>query len=309
MTNRVVPTPIAIVVAIAALLAACGSGSATPTPTPAVYSGLLAASEFVTGANRFPFGLVSRDGEFLEGAEVAVRFFQIDGEQIDGEDAVFSTESPAVWRVVEGATPHRHPDGELHLHLDFQGVYVVDRVDFPASGVWGAEFVVADETQTKGAIFEVKAVGSALAIGQRPPATENLTIHDAESFAEISTRSVEGDELHNVSVAQALEAGAPFVVFFASPQFCTSAICGPVTDTLDKARGELEGAVEFIHIEPWDLDAARNEGRLVPRPVMAEWGLPTEPWTFVVGGDGRIAARYEGLVTVGEVLSALRPLL
>lgn len=303
MRNRLAPAPLALA-ALIALLAACGGGSADPTPTPAVYSGLVTASEFVTGPNRFPFGLVSRDGEFLEGAEVAVRFFQI-----DGEDSVFLTEAPAAWRVVEGTTPHRHPDGELHLHLDFQGVYVVDRVDFPVPGIWGAEFVVADETQTKSAIFEVKGVGSAPEIGQRPPPTENLTIHDVESFAEISTRSVEGDELHNVSVAQALEAEAPFVVFFASPQFCTSALCGPVTDTLDKARGELEGAVEFIHIEPWDLDAARNEGRLVPRPVMAEWGLPTEPWTFVVGADGRIAARYEGLVTVGEVLSALRPLL
>ena len=307
MTNRIAPASFAI--ALAALLAACGIGSATPTPTPVVYSGLITASEFVTGPNRFPFGLVSRDGEFLEGAEVAVRFHHIDDGQIDGEDSVFLTESPTVWRVVEGTTPHRHPDGELHLHLDFQGVYVVDRIDFPAPGVWGAEFVVADETQTKDAIFEVKDAGSAPGIGQRPPATENLTIHDVASFAEISTRSVEGDELHNVSVAQALEVGAPFVVFFASPQFCTSALCGPVTDTLDKARGELDGAVEFIHIEPWDLDAARNEGRLVPRPVMTEWGLPTEPWTFVVGADGRIAARYEGLVTVDEVLSALRPLL
>jgi len=39
---------------------------------------------------------------------------------------------------------------------------------------------------------------------------------------------------------------------------------------------------------------------------MAEWGLPSEPWTFVVGGDGRISARYEGLVTAEEVLGAVR---
>ena len=38
---------------------------------------------------------------------------------------------------------------------------------------------------------------------------------------------------------------------------------------------------------------------------MQEWLLPTEPWTFVVDADGRVAMRFEGLVTVEEVLAAL----
>ncbi len=282
-----------------ALISSCSDSAPAPTPDP--YSGLLTASEFVTGANRFPFGLVSRDGAFLDQADVTVRFFRI-----EGGSAVFHAEADAVWRRAEGTTPHLHPDGELHLHLDFRGFYVVDSADFPAPGVWAAEFDVADGPPTRRAIFEVHTEAVAPAVGERPPATRNPTLRDGTPFAELSTRAVERDELHNVSVAEALETGAPFVVFFASPQFCTSALCGPVTDTLDAARAELGGAVEFIHLEPWDLNAARNEGRLVPAPVMLEWRLPTEPWTFVVGADGRIAARYEGLVAAEEVLSALR---
>ena len=54
---------------------------------------------------------------------------------------------------------------------------------------------------------------------------------------------------------------------------------------------------------------ARAEGRLVPAPVMDEWRLPTEPWTFVVGADGRVTKRFEGLVTGDEVAAALEPLL
>ncbi len=301
MFKRVPPL---LVFGLAALLAACGSDAA---PAPAAYSGLLTASEFVTGGNRFPFGLVSRDGAFLEDETVAVRFYRIDGES--AEPAVFHGEEAAIWREAEGTTPHLHPDGELHLHLDYKGFYVVDRVEFPSPGVWSAEFDVASGTPTRRAIFEVKAESSAPAVGERPPATRNLTIHDVASFAEISTRAVERDEFHNVSVADALESGEPFVVFFASPQFCTSALCGPVTDTLDKARVELGGVVEFIHIEPWDLDAARNEGRLAPAAAVREWGLVTEPWTFVVGADGRIVARYEGLLAAAEALAAIRPLL
>ena len=288
---------------IAALLAALASGcsDSAPTPTPEAYSGLLTASEFVVGPNRFPFGLVSRDGAFLDEADATVRFFRI-----EGDSAVFHAESGAVWRRAEGVTPHLHPDGELHLHLDFRGFYAVDSVDFPAPGVWAAEFDVADGPSVRRAIFEVQNEAVAPAVGERPPSTRNRTLRDGTPFAELSSRAVQSDDLHNISVAEALDSGAPFVVFFASPQFCTSALCGPVTDTLAAARAQLGGAIEFIHIEPWDLNAARNEGRLVPAPAMLEWRLPTEPWTFVVDADGRIAARYEGLVAAEEVLAALR---
>ena len=287
-------------VALAALLSGCQSEAEEP-PAP-VYSGILAAAEFVAGPapNRFPFGLADKSGAFLEGATVSVRFFEL-----QGETSRFHAEAQAVWRQVEGTTPHLHDDGELHLHLDYAGLYVVDEVTFPSAGFWGAEFVVDDGTLTEGTAFQVLAEASAPMVGAAAPPTENLTIHDAP-FAEVSTRPVEGDALHNVSVAEALDAGEPFVVFFASPRFCVSALCGPVTDTMERVQQELGGAVEVIHIEPWDLDAARNEGRLTQSAEMLEWGLPSEPWTFVVDGEGRIAARYEGLVTAEEVLEAVR---
>ena len=283
--------------AFVALLAGCGSEPDEP-PAP-VYSGILAAAEFVPGPNRFPFGLVDKNGAFLEGAEVSVRFFEL-----EGETSRFHAEAQAIWREVEGTTPHLHDDGELHLHLDYAGLYVVDEVTFPSAGIWGAEFVAADGATTEGAAFRVQAEASAPLIGDAAPRTANLTIHDAP-FVEISTRPVEGDALHNVSVAAAIDAGEPFVVFFASPQFCVSALCGPVTDALELVQKELGGTVEVIHIEPWALDAARNEGRLTPSAEMLEWGLPSEPWTFVVDGSGRISARYEGLVTAEEVVGAV----
>ena len=289
-------------VLVAAVLAAFGCGGATAENSRR-YSGLIAASEFVVGPNRFPFGLVSRDGEFLEDAAVSVRFFSLRGTERE-----LHAEEGATWRTIQGTTPHVHPDGGTHLHLDFQGVYVVDAVVFPEAGVWVAEFTARkglyERLIVEEAAFQVLAEAGAPGVGDRVPATENPTIHDVASFAELSTRAIE-DELHKVSVAGALDAGEAFVVFFASPRFCVSAMCGPVTETLARARAQLGGTVEFIHIEPWDLAAARNEGRLVRAAVMGEWALPTEPWTFVVGADGRVAARFEGLVTEEEVLAAL----
>ena len=291
----------AAALAALALFAACGS-EAPPTPA-AVYSGVLGASEFTVGADRFPFALADRDGAFLEGADVSVRF-----SKLDGGEARFHSESAAQWRLMvppPHSTAHSHADGETHLRLDYAGFYTSDAA-FPEPGVWTAEFATADGTPTRRSVFEVATEGSAPRTGDAAPRTANPTIRDVAAFAELSTRPVERDELHNVSVAEALDAGEPFVVFFASPQFCVSALCGPVTETLAQAREELEGAIEFIHVEPWNLNIARNEGRLVQSDEMAEWGLETEPWTFVVGSDGRIAARFQGPVSRDEAVRAVR---
>ena len=44
---------------------------------------------------------------------------------------------------------------------------------------------------------------------------------------------------------------------------------------------------------------------IVLAPAVAEWGLPTEPWVFVVGADGVILGRFEGLVTREELRELL----
>ncbi|MCH7481300.1 MAG: hypothetical protein IIC95_10010 [Chloroflexi bacterium] len=296
--------------AIACLLiaaAACGTDDGPPSVGGKAYSGFIGASEFVVGENRFPFALVSVDGEELEDARVRVRFFSL-----EGRTAELVAEEPAEWRTIQGETPHAHPDGETHVHLDFRGVYVVDAVVLPHPGIWAAEFDLSgaygDGPSVTSAAFNVSAGPTAPGVGERVPATENLTIHDVASFAELSTRAVE-DDMHELSVAQALDSGNPFVVVFASPAFCVSAMCGPVTDTIAAVHERFRGRAAFIHIEPWDLEEARNEGRLVPAPVMDEWRLPSEPWTFVVGADGRVVKRFEGLVTGDEVAAALEPLL
>jgi glutathione peroxidase-family protein len=40
-----------------------------------------------------------------------------------------------------------------------------------------------------------------------------------------------------------------------------------------------------------------------------EWHLPGEPWTFLVGRDGRIKAKFQGSVSVSELDAAIHRLL
>ena len=43
--------------------------------------------------------------------------------------------------------------------------------------------------------------------------------------------------------------------------------------------------------------------------TLAEWGLQTEPFIFVIDGDGLIAAKFEGITSMDEVGAALEELL
>jgi hypothetical protein len=88
--------------------------------------------------------------------------------------------------------------------------------------------------------------------------------------------------------------------------FCISQICGPITDVAIEMHKRYGDRMNFIHIEPWDLKTARTEGRLVPTQLFLEWNLPTEPWVFVVGKDGKITARYEGIVANEEIEGSIQ---
>jgi len=100
-----------------------------------------------------------------------------------------------------------------------------------------------------------------------------------------------------------LRAKAPFVLVFATPKYCTSRTCGPAVDVVDTVRKRFAPrGVRFIHVEIYEgLDPARGVNRHV-----REWGLPNEPWTFLVGRDGRVKAKFEGSVSVRELEAAVR---
>ena len=59
--------------------------------------------------------------------------------------------------------------------------------------------------------------------------------------------------------------------------------------------------VAFIHQEIYQDNDANKP---VQGPVAA-WQLQTEPWTFVIDRTGRIAARFEGAFSAGELERAI----
>jgi hypothetical protein len=140
-------------------------------------------------------------------------------------------------------------------------------------------------------------------VGSRAYPSRTPTIRSAHGdFARLTTQAPPDRELLRYSVAGSLAAHAPFVVVFATPKFCSSRTCGPVVDVVDAVRRRFRSTgVRFIHVEIYrDNDPARGHNRWV-----REWHLPTEPWTFLVGRDGRIKAKFEGSVSTSELAAAV----
>ena len=76
-----------------------------------------------------------------------------------------------------------------------------------------------------------------------------------------------------------------------------------MVDVVEEVQHRLEGEnVRFIHVEVYE----DNDPALGYNEWMGEWNLPTEPWTFLVGSNGRIVDRFEGTVSVNELETAVR---
>jgi hypothetical protein len=155
--------------------------------------------------------------------------------------------------------------------------------------------------------LDVHARSKSLAVGARAYPSRTPTIASTGGdLAELTTRVPPDRGLLRYSIAGSLAAGKPFVVTFATPKFCTSRTCGPVVDVVDAVRRRLgHTGVRFIHVEVY----RRNDPTLGWNRFMREWRLPSEPWTFLVGSDGRIKAKFEGPVSVTELAAAVRRLL
>jgi hypothetical protein len=162
---------------------------------------------------------------------------------------------------------------------------------------------------------EVQALGNVVvadsdpapSVGEAVPESKTPTLASAGGDASaITTRTPPDESLLRYSVADSLRAGVPFVVTFSTPKFCQSRTCGPVVDVVEEVSRRFEDTdVRFIHVEVFEAnDPAKGYNRW-----MREWNLETEPWTFLVGRDGRVVERYEGVVSVLELEEAVNAVL
>ena len=232
---------------------------------------------------------------------------------VDDQGAVVALPTAKVWVANDLESP---PFLETEAKLERIGVPGGDEAD--ATHIYVASLPLTRPgkywllAEPEGGAEKVQALGNVEVAAQDPPpdvgdpaiASDTPTLSSTGGNTSVlTTRTPPDEDLLRYSVADSIAAKVPFVVTFATPKFCSSRTCGPVVDVVEEVSRRLEGEnVRFIHVEVFeDNDPAKGFNRW-----LREWKLPTEPWTFLVGADGKIAARYEGTVSVHELEQAVR---
>ena len=276
---------------------ASASGAVTPPKSASVIP-VLISSQSVVGANRFLFSFLDAKTNLPAATPdrtVSVAFIA-PGSSEPGP----ATEATFVW-AIEGS----------------RGEYVLP-ADFGAAGDWKAIFITQAPSTPQEAIgvaFQVVQDGSAVAVGEKAPATDNPTLASVGGdIKQISTDPKPDPAFYQVTVAEALAQGQPFVLVFATPAFCKSAQCGPTLDRVKAVAASAPANVAFINVEPYQLKF--TEGRLQPVtdannafqavPSVDQWGILSEPWIYVVDRTGIVRGSFEGVVSEQELTAAVK---
>ena len=157
----------------------------------------------------------------------------------------------------------------------------------------------------------VKENSSTPAIGSPAPASMNKTSRDVEALDRLTTAPAPDPDLYRMTIREALASGMPLVVSFATPGYCQTATCGPQVEVLSGIKDRYRGRANFIHVEVFDNphEIQGDLGKAQAVPSVEEWGLPTEPWTFIVDGGGAVSAKYEAFTTAEEIQEGLAAVL
>jgi hypothetical protein len=268
---------------------------------------LITTSELIVGENRFGFGL-AKANKLLENADVQLRIYSL-----DGPDPHLVAETNALYNSIRtaerGESVHRHADGTRHVHRadsDVRGLYI-SRLTFAHPGPWGIELQARDDSgslATARLTVMVSETSQTPALSSPAPRSRNLVAADVRDLRQIDTSQKPDPRLHRVRIVDAIAQRKPQLIVFATPQFCTSRMCGPVVEIVRQLLPEYNKQVAFAHQEIWQDFASKKVF-----PTVEEWRLVSEPWIFIVDSDGIIRAKFEGLVTGRELEAALQEVL
>ena len=278
----------AMALACAAIAAACASPPApTPTPAPPEVRAILATTDLRVGAQRLAFLLVT-DQDIVREPSASVSAAPVD--------------TPGAARTAT-ARFREWPLGS-------RGAYATEFA-FDRPGAWRLDLSVGAGSAS--VLVEVAEESAIVDIGGLPPFAANKTLANVERIDQLTSDPTPDAELYTTTIPQALIAGRPAVVVFATPALCTSPTCGPQVDTVSRLRERRPEQASFIHVEVYDnpADIQGDLANAVYSPLVDAWGFTTAPnwfnesWTYVLGADGRVTARFEGFATLEELDAAL----
>ena len=258
----------------------------TATTTIAV---VLVPSELTIGQNRMAVGLLDSNKQMIHDAEVHFHYFDL--------------ANPSAPMLEQEANAYRvqSPDG-------LTTIFAQDR-SFDRAGAWGLEVQarLADgQTAVQRIKFTVATESNQLLPGDAAPRLQTPALADVDGdFSQITSAWEPDPALHQLSLDEALANGKPTVLLLATPAFCQTRFCGPAYEIASDLTAQVDSQANVLQLEVYSglPDPSQTDWQL--SPVMSAFGLTTEPWVYVMDGDGEIVYRAEGLFSLDEIVAYL----
>ena len=246
---------------------------------------VLVPSELIVGPNRFAVGIFNQGGDLVHQADVHLHFYDL----TDSTNPGFESEADAY--------PLSTDDGSVTI-------FAYER-EFPRGGLWGVEVEVTfpDGSQAiNGIRFSVASDSPSLGPGEKVPPMHTPTLADVnQDFRLLSSAITPNPAFYQISLDQALANGKPTLLLFATPAFCQTRFCGPSYEIFSQIEERYRGELNFIHVEVFAGLPNPEASNWLAAPAMQKFGLESEPWIFLIGQDGTVLYRVEGVFTREEI--------
>jgi hypothetical protein len=251
---------------------------------------VLVPTELVAGPNRFAVGLFNAKQAMLHDAAVHFRYFDLSNPQ----QARLETEAEAQ-RL-------QTPDGMVTIFTQERS--------FNRAGDWGVEVEARlpnGETLQNRIGFRVLADSPSLTPGEKAPALKIPTLSDVNGeLGRLTSARQPNPAMYELSLAQAVTNGKPTLLLFATPEFCQTRFCGPAYEIFSDLHNRHGAHMNFIHIEVFaGLPNPANSGFKLA-PAVEAFGLASDPWLYLIGKNGDVLYRVEGLFTAAEIEQQLQ---
>lgn len=294
-----------LLVTVSACAGTAPSASEAITP-------VFAFTETVVGPNRLPIGIIKAGSPVNDPqATITLRFFNLD---VDSATAVGTASATYYGQGLPAA------------------VYVANYT-FPSAGNWGVEISTQLTGMTAPTIAKLQLPVSARAIAPKVAdnaiSVDTLTVASTPDVSQLVSMTDPDLNLYQISLSTALTQGQPIALLFATPGFCRTAVCGPSLKVFGELQRSFGDKITFIHSEIYRFpfgdsfsqqnavfQKAMTDGRNLSdaeRKIGVSdayfvWGIQSEPWLFLIDGQGVITARFEGGLTAEELTPLLTQL-
>ncbi len=256
--------------------------------------GALAVKTVTTGKSRLAFGMIGPDGRAIYGPTAV--YIAPDPSQ--------PAQGPFVAPADVLLTQPRYRSKQAATENDpFAAIYATT-VRFKTPGTWAVLLATRQNGRLVGAPVRIpvttKADDTVPDVGQSAPETHTDTLESVKGDeALLDTRDPASDMHADLAEVRGTK---PVALLFATPQLCTSRVCGPVADIALQLKATYGKDMEFIHQEVW-VDNDTNQGL---RPPLEAFKLETEPWLFILDKTGKVTARLEGSFGLREFEEAIK---